>query len=250
MKLTTLLPSLALGAIAWLPGSLAAAASISSNIDTQVTESDTGPGSGSGGDTEMNARFNASSVNEFIVVRFDLAGVDKSTITSASIDLTYVRDGSNNQKDQRIFGVNSGVAGLNTFDETIVFDTTPGLATDNDVATQSVIDADTTYIGDFKNPTDPGAGNVGTIDQNLLDTTSFNDPTENSIVGYLQSLGMGDQAVFLIGGAGASSGQFRITTTEGGSAPVLNYSTGVIPEPSTLVLAGLGVVALGLRRRR
>lgn len=232
--------------IAWAPA-LASAASIASNIDTQVTEALAGDGSGSGGDTEMNARFHSSNaVNEFIVVRFDLAGVDKSIISDASIDLTLTRTSGNNLKDQRIFGVNSSAAGLNTFDETVVFNTTPGLLTDNDLNTQSVVDADTTFIGDFKFAADPGAGAIATVDQGLLDTTSLNDPTENSLVGYLQSLGVADQAVFLIGGAGVSTGQFRIVTTEGGSAPVLNYSA--VPEPTSLLLGLVGIAALMHRR--
>ncbi len=225
-------------------------------------------------DVEANGRFNQGDRNEFIVLKFDLTGVDKSQITEASVNFIFNRGSSNNHKEQTIWGVSPDAAGFDTF-ATMTdadfdpatgdpsFDDVPGLENDGDSVTRSVLADETSFLGtflfpfenqeevdEFNNDEDPSndvaedfldAGDTGTIDQNLLDTTGPDplepdavldneaaDAIEGTIVDYLQSLGTDDPALFLISGNG-SNGQFRWVTKEAGGeagAPFLEFTLG------------------------
>jgi hypothetical protein len=187
------------------------------------------------GDTDGDDR------NEFWLMRFDLsAESNKSQITNTALKLTAWRT-SNLQKDLRIWGVNAGTTGLNTFSETsILFADLPGFVMDNDITTTSVDPSTTTYLGDFLFPNHPGdiipaEGDLLTINQSVLDTTGPNGTSEpagggvavqSSLDGFLRSLGPTDMALFLVGGV-ASNGQVRIGVKE-----TLATETGVFQCPA------------------
>jgi hypothetical protein len=173
-----------------------------------------------GGDADNDDR------NEFWVMRFDLSGMDKSQIANVRVRVTPDRD-TNNDKDLRIWGVNSGVEGLNTFAESGTFGDVPGLVEDGDMTTQGVDQSLTTFLGDFRYAeTTPGVypleGDLVDVNQTQIDNFGPNQNSEhggggvavqNTLQGFLRSLSTDDMAVFLIGGF-ASNGQVRITTKE------------------------------------
>jgi hypothetical protein len=201
--------------------------------------------------------------NEFAVLRFDLTGVQKSTISDPALRFIAHR-ATNNRQSLRLWGVNTGVANLNTFLEAGgSYAATPGfLAGDSDMTTQGVDQAQTTYLGDFAFPQiDKGAGLVDPVEgdplilsQAVIDATGGNGTSEpsggsqtgggvavqNTLQGFLRSLADSDTAVFILGGI-ASNGQVRITTKEatttetsvltgnaGDFAPRLEYFTGAV----------------------
>jgi hypothetical protein len=187
-----------------------------------------------GGDADNDDR------NEFWVMRFDLSGMEKSNIGNVRIRVTPDRD-TNNDKDLRIWGVNSGVEGLNTFSEaSTTFGDVPGLIEDGDMTTEGVDQSLTTFLGDFRYAeTSPGVypleGDLVDINQTQIDDFGPNMPSEhggggvgvqNTLQGFLRSLSVDDMAVFLIGGY-ASNGQMRIATKES-----TGTSTGVFSCPN------------------
>lgn len=184
------------------------------------------------GDTGEGSDGDDDNRNEFWVLRFDLTGVDKSSIGNIELKLTAVRDGENNRKDLRIWGVNPGAAGFNTFDETTTADMVPGFTMDSDMTTQSVDDSATTFLGDFLFPLidhgngeeNPIAGDFLNINQDLLENSGPNTTTaedqgaggsavEGTLQSYVRSLGLNDMAVFIVGGI-SSNGQVRVGTEE------------------------------------
>ncbi len=217
-------------------------------------------------DDDMNSRFTMSDRNELVVVRFDLSGVDKSLIVDASLNFIFNRTSSNNHKEHTIWGVSPDAPGFDSLTETDgSFDDVPGLNSDGDAATRSVVADETAFLGTFQFPkqeddSDAPAGSLATIDQDLLDTTGPDlvdvidneaaTSIEGTIVQYLQSLGTDDSAMFLIGGNG-SGGQLRFVTKEAGGeagAPFLDFT--LIPEPASVMLTGIGAVAVAVRRRK
>jgi hypothetical protein len=201
--------------------------------------------------------------NEFAVLRFDLSTVDKSMINNPSILLTNYRGPGSNRKDLRIWGVNPSNPTLNTFPENSPFVDIPGFAAgDNDTTTQGVSTTAASFLGDFlfplvgEPPAEAGEGAVQVITQSLLDSTSFNGTSapsgtsqvgggvavQNTLQGYLQSLGPADMAVFIIGGI-ASNGQGQFASKEavqtstgllmgaaGDFAPALQFTLGSAVE--------------------
>jgi hypothetical protein len=176
-----------------------------------------------GGDVDDDNR------NEFWVMRFDLSGMEKSQIGNVELSVTMFRNADNN-KDLRIWGVNSGVDGLNTFSESsITFGDVPGLTEDGEIQNQGVDQSLTTYLGDFQIPEReagsglyPQEGDLVHFDQTVIDESGPNEDSEhgdggiavqNTLQGFLRSLSTDDMAVFLIGGY-QSNGQIRIATKE------------------------------------
>ncbi|MCB1130294.1 MAG: discoidin domain-containing protein [Verrucomicrobiae bacterium] len=121
--------------------------------DMTVTENDGTDGAGPAGHTDLNARFNNSTRNEFIVLRFDLSAVDRESINGASLRLVNQRSNSTTSNSLRIYGVNDGATGYNAItttegtgtdddwaeDELVTtFSTTPGLEFDADSLTRGV----------------------------------------------------------------------------------------------------------------
>lgn len=192
------------------------------------------------GSTEEGSDADNDDRNEMWVLRFDLSTEsNKSQISNAAIDVTAWR-ASNLQKDLRIWGVNGGTLGLNTFTETSLFAEVPGFLQDFDMTTMSIDPSVTTYLGDFLYPNHPGdivpsEGDLLRLNQNVLDTTGPNGTSEpggagvtvqSTLDGYLRSLGPTDMAVFIVGGV-ASNGQVRIGTKE-----TLATETGVFQCPN------------------
>lgn len=210
-------------------------------------------------DDDINSRFVAStdpnvddSDNDKIVLRWDTSSIDLSSVSNASFRLQLGRNSSNNLKAQRVWGVNTGTANMNTWtdapDPKPDYGDLPALIKDFDRSTQGVNDAETTFLGTFQLPPDleNGAGTYFPLTQDLLDTTGPAEAAEDTIDNWLQSLSAGDHVNLIIGGID-SSGTFRIFTrrARGDSAAKL-----VIPEPSSLLLLSLGGIALAYRRRR
>ncbi|WP_197525318.1 PEP-CTERM sorting domain-containing protein [Pseudobythopirellula maris] len=222
-----------------------------------------------GDDDDINSRFAAAdpgdplsdSDNDIIALRFDTSAADLSSKPGAYLQINLARSSSNNGKDQRLWGVNSGAANLNTWEDldTTDYGDIPGMLKDFDRSTQGVDDATTTFLGTFNVleffGSDPGANNFFHLTQAMLDNSGPAEAAEGTLISYLQSLAPGDHANFLIGGVD-STGTFRINTREHVLDP-FNPLTGLeganlvlTPEPSTVALLGLSGVALTVRRRR
>lgn len=212
---------------------------------------------GNGTSDTMNARFFVGGDrNENLVMRFDLTGVDFNNIGVATLNLTHFRDNSS-QRTYMVYGVNDGAMGGdnngstpgyddNTWDEgSTVMSTMPGLVYDGDAATQGINGADTTLLG-TGSFSDAVEGDLETIGVPGLLTFLSNHP---------------DDLVTLIVArdpTGTSTGQDRFATKEAAALTTITGSAGdfapylhlMVPEPTSLMLAGIAGLALVALRRR
>jgi hypothetical protein len=133
-----------------------------SGADAELRENDNGD-AGAGTSPTLNARFNNSTRNEIIALRFDLEATDRAAIDTAALQLTSHR-GQDQTRNLRVYGVINDTTGGdnngftpgyndNNWSESAVrFSTMPGLLWDGNSATRSL-----------RTPTlvDLGAANAG-----------------------------------------------------------------------------------------
>lgn len=198
--------------------------------DMTVTENDGLDGAGPAAATDVNARFNNSTRNEIIALRFDLTGYDRASIQGAAVRLVNQRSNSTSSNSLRIYGVNDDATGYNADtstegtatddnwpeDETMTtFSTTPGLEFDADSTTRGVRLDRVTDLGSASTaPTTEGS--VVSIGTSALRDFIINHPD--------------DVVTILVEMVTPASGQMRYATKEatsllsGGAAPAGTYA--------------------------
>ena len=211
----------------------------------------TGPGVNRGGIAITTLRVSAGSRIRVPIFRFDVEDVagDLSG-SSLAFDITF--NNGNRSRDVQLYGVVDGP--LDTFGEgTVTYANAPGIDyTDPNPATpeleptsQLSLDlSELTFLGSFQVS---GSGTQTTLTPSVVagaqpvDLTSFLNNDTNGLVTFLLTRGSDANVVYDIA--------TKENTTAGVSAPRLVLPNAVVPEPTTLALAGLGGLAL-LRRRR
>lgn len=225
-------PSLRLVAPCLLSVGLAAAVplEVPAVADMTVSENDGIDGAALAAHTDINARYNASTRNEFIVLRFDLTGYDRASIQGAAVRLVNQRNNSTFSNSLRLYGVNDEATGYNADtmtegtatddnwpeDETLTtFSTTPGLEYDADSLTRGVRFDRVNDLGAASNaPTTEGS--ITSIDTPALRDFIINHPD--------------DIVTILVEMENPTGGQLRYATKEatslasGGSAPAGTYA--------------------------
>ena len=221
-------PSLPLIALFALGGTCAHAVplAISAEADVEVSENyDTTLAAirdnGSAGDAaSLNVRFSPATAgserNEVIVLRFNLAGYNRSAIASAGVRLINHRAATASQT-LRIYGVNDGATGRNALTETegtgtddnwpetgATFSTTPGLEFDGNGTTRGVRFDHVTDLGTGIQPVGAEGASV-TLSTNELKDFLVNHPD--------------DKVTILVISESQGSGQKRFASKE---ATVLN----------------------------
>jgi hypothetical protein len=169
-------------------------------------------------------------------VRFDLSGYTPGSFTTATLDLTSAAlvDSPAIGNTFYVWGLRNSQNGDGWGENTITYNNAPGLTIGGGVAT---LDIDTTTKADLLFTTIQVA-NGGTISMTNAGLLSFlNADTDGKVT-------------FIIGAPAAlGDPSFLFASEEHATlaAPTLNFT--VVPEPSTALLGGLGLLAL-LRRRR
>jgi len=190
--------------------------------------------------SDLHTRFNATTRNELVGLKFDLSGQTKSDLNNVSLNLVSHRtDASTRVID--IYGVKQGtVSGSGAFTTETWSDTTvsawgdlPGLLTsDGDVATMSIDTANLTLLVDDFTMTGLTEGQIRQASSAAL--TSF-------VKNYAGS----DLITFLIVAGNTSGGQFTFSSKEatqtatgaatgsaGDFAPYLSFTVGAVAPPT------------------
>jgi hypothetical protein len=242
----------ALAALAGRGDAHAATMTVKASADAEIREQ-TNTGSGTGG--SINSRYlNTGANNETMAYRFDLTGVNRATLSGATLNLINHRD--NTSRVIHAFGVADGATGVDTTpgwddntwaEATVIHSTMPGIARDNNNVTQDETGTD--------------LGTLSLVTGTALKGTA-NTFTSAAITTFLQTHA-DDIVTILVRSDTSSSGQARMATREatsldGGSpagvagdfAAYLQFDVPAVPEPSSAVLLAMGGMLLGFSRRR
>jgi hypothetical protein len=242
------------------------AASVLAVADAELTESSANAdgtaavSGGNGTNPTMNYRWTGDFVspgptsanrNDMSAVRFDLSAYTLSDLEGLALTLTSYRAGTLNPA--RLYGMaadatpTTGAYTPGDWSESpISFNTMPGLTFDGLSTTRGL---------NLSQLTDLGTLSSGTLTKGQLVT--FSSPAITSFVNSYP----GTSVTFLIVGNAEVTGQTRFATREatgldadpigsvpaGTYAPTLTFT--VVPEPSSLLLAAMGGLVLGFRRR-
>jgi hypothetical protein len=242
----------ALAAIAGRDDARAATITVKASADTEVREQNN-TGSGTGG--SINSRYlNTGANNETMAYRFDLTGVNRASLSGATLNLINHRN--NTSRVIHAFGVADGATGVDTtpgwddntwLEATAIHSTMPGIARDGNAITQ---DETGTDLGTFAITT--AASLKGTA----------NTFTSAAITTFLQSHA-DDIVTILVRSDTSSSGQARMATREatsldggtptgaaGDFAAYLQFDVPNVPEPSSAILLGVAAALGSFTRRR
>ncbi|MBX3432472.1 MAG: PEP-CTERM sorting domain-containing protein [Pirellulales bacterium] len=118
--------------------------------DAEVSENGVPAVSGGNGlGASMNARYVGASGdrNEYVLLRFDLAGVEADSIHSANLQLTAFRDMASH--NLRVWGLKPEAAGQLWEEATVKFDDAPALAFDGNSGTRGLQQSQVTLLGEF-----------------------------------------------------------------------------------------------------
>jgi hypothetical protein len=139
--------------------------------DATVTEN-SGLAGGNGTGSSLAARWNNSSQNEYIELRFDLSGIERGKVAAAALELTAFQALSN--QTLRVYGLENAAADQNWNEAAVAFDTAPGLTFDGNSTTRGRVADELLLLGEFST----GTKNEG-------DTISFTNPDLTAFLNLL-----------------------------------------------------------------
>lgn len=245
---TQKLTALAIGSVLSLGllASPAHAISIAANADGYVSENGypaTNSGNWSNPFTEAvwRAENTSSGRNEWIALRFDLTGVDKSQIAAASIDATMFRTNNANDQTLLVFATD----GQTWANYTTNFSIMPGLTADGTTTTRGENTAIATNLGT--------AVVSGLVEGDALSLQP------SGLLSYIQNMSSDTLTILITyDQSNASGGKFQIATSEAtslntsGAATAGTYTpvlTLAVPEPASVGLFGVAAMVMAARRR-
>lgn len=191
----------------------------------------------SGGTSDLFNKQASQSNGRNVFLKFNLADSLPSIGNNATLTLTTNNVASTNFTIQ-IYALNAGVTGYNWLENEITWNNSPAL----DNAESTALDPnEVTLLGGFN------------ISLNAVTGSQYSVPfTVADWDDYLQT----DDTITLIsvvtsqtGGSNPGGAQIRFLSSETGSATTMPQLE-IIPEPGTVALATLGLVALTILRRR
>ena len=177
--------------------------SFGSGADTELREDEDMQ---RGGARDLNTRREDPAINlEIIALRFDVSGINRSDILSATIETISTRSDSASDSGLEFWGLHSDVAGQNWTEGALnmpwnTANPFPGLIHDDDLSTFPIVAADTTTLGTLTWGVAPTQGAV----------LNFGSSSLNSFM----QLGSGDLVTFFLFRTSPKSAQIRLTSKE------------------------------------
>lgn len=212
--------------------------------------------SGSGTGTAISIRQNFAGAtpnkNEIGVFKFNFAGLDKSTVTGATLNVYMHRASNNNSgKNLALYMLPFGDAGANWTESGITFSTMPGLTFDGNSVTTGT--QNLTSLGSSQLAASPAYDAEGSL-------VTLNLPA--SFVSAVQASGANDLVTIYIGYTTSSNGNWNVVSKEatsyattgsftaGAKAAFLDVTTVAAATPEPAALAALGLLGGAFVRRR
>jgi hypothetical protein len=202
--------------------------------DATVSENG-GVAGGSGVGGSLAARWNNSTSNETIALRFDLSQVERGTVASVALQLTAFQALAN--ETLRVYGLEHAVAEQAWDESAIDFANAPGLVFDGNSTTRGRVADEVLLLGEF---------NTGTVAEG--GTVSFTNPDLTAFLNLLayRDGGSEDVVTLLLERQNTSNNQALFASKEatalatGFSAPVGTFAPRLVLEA---VMATVPVLA-------
>ena len=219
--------------------------SYGNGADTYVSnDSNSGPTVVHGAESSVNVRAIADSRARLALLRFDLSAVTSGALTGAQLqlNLTY----GQNTRDLIVYGLNDGDAG-EMWDESVTnYLNAPGI----DLTAPPHVDADGNYHLDLSSLYGGAALGTWTF-PSTRDPLIITSSTATLDLDAFLAADTDKVATFLIAEDPDVARDFWFDSKEGTIAPkLLLPNATVVPEPASLALVMVGLVAVGLLRRR